>query len=58
VQFSGDISSAQEYWQASTPFQVHPGDRPGWQLVTFTFSNTGPGNAVIYDFYIDPRMSD
>ncbi len=58
VQFSGAISSSVEYWQASTPFQVHPGNLPGWQLVTFTFSNTGLGNAVMYDFYIDPRMSD
>jgi hypothetical protein len=59
VQFSGSISSAQEYWQASSAMQVHPGNLPGWQHVQFTFSNTGPagGNAVIYDFFIDPRMS-
>jgi hypothetical protein len=61
VEFSGAISSSAEVWQLSDPLEVHPGNLPGWQLVRFTFTDTGVGantDALIYDFYIDPRCSD
>ncbi|MGO9899031.1 MAG: hypothetical protein ACLP0J_04920 [Solirubrobacteraceae bacterium] len=61
VAFSGAIGSSAEVWQLSSPLQVHPGNLPGWQLVRFTFTDTAVGvntDSLIYDFYIDPRMSD
>jgi hypothetical protein len=60
VAFSGAINSSAEVWQLSSPLLVQPGILPGWQLVTFTFTDTGVGantDSLIYDFYIDPRMT-
>ena len=61
VAFSGAIGSSAEVWQLSSPLQLHPGNLPGWQLVRFTFTDTAVGvntDSLIYDFYIDPRMSN
>jgi hypothetical protein len=42
----------------SQPLQVHPGNLAGWQQVQFVFGATGTnGDAPVYDFYVDPRMS-
>ncbi len=54
---AGGIKGAGTGWSVSAPFQVHPGNLPGWQLVRFTFASNGKGSdAKIYNFYIDPRM--
>jgi hypothetical protein len=44
-------------WTLSDPFNVHPGNVPGWQLVRFSFVAGGKSSDFqIYDFYVDPRM--
>ncbi len=45
-------------WAPSPQFEVHPGNLSGWQVVQFVFANLSGGNAELYDFYVDPRMSD
>ena len=45
-------------WSPSSPFTVHPGDLPGWQVVQFVFANVSLGDAQLYNFYVDPRMSN
>jgi hypothetical protein len=45
-------------WAPSGVVQVHPGNLPGWQVVQFVFANVSLGNLELYDFYVDPRMSD
>lgn len=57
VDLSGVISGSGQGWTLSNPFQVHPSDTTGWQLVRFAFTGAGV-DAQLYDFYIDPRMSD
>jgi hypothetical protein len=54
---AGSIRGTGAGWSLSAPFQVHPGNLPGWQIVQFTFASGGKGSdAQIYNFYIDPRM--
>ena len=54
---AGGIKGSGTGWSLSNPFQVHPGNLPGWQLVRFTLTANGKANdAQIYNFYIDPRM--
>ena len=54
---AGSIKGSGTGWSLSDPFQVHPGNLPGWQLVRFTLAANGKaGDAQLYDFYIDPRM--
>ena len=54
---AGGIRGTGSGWSLSNPFQVHPGNLAGWQLVRFTFASNGKGgDAQIYNFYIDPRM--
>jgi hypothetical protein len=54
---AGGIKGSGTNWSISSPFQVHPGNLPGWQLVRFTLASNGKGSdAKIYNFYIDPRM--
>ncbi len=54
---AGSIKGSGTGWSLSNPFQVHPGNLPGWQLVRFTLSANGKASdAQIYNFYIDPRM--
>lgn len=45
-------------WTPSSTLTVHPGNLPGWQIVQFVFANVSTGDAKLYDFYVDPRMSD
>ena len=45
-------------WAPSGVVQVHPGNLPGWQVVQFVFVNLSVGDLQLYDFYVDPRMSD
>ena len=54
---SGTIGGSST-WAPSARFTVHPGDLPGWQVVQFVFANLSPGDVQLYDFYVDPRMSD
>jgi hypothetical protein len=54
---AGSIKGTGTGWSVSNPFQVHPGNLPGWQLVRFTLASNGKSSdAKIYNFYIDPRM--
>ena len=54
---AGGIKGTGTDWSVSHPFQVHPGNLPGWQLVRFTLASNGKASdAKIYNFYIDPRM--
>jgi hypothetical protein len=54
---SGELDGSSA-WAPSGVVQVHPGDLPGWQVVQFAFVNLSVGNLQLYDFYVDPRMSD
>jgi hypothetical protein len=55
---AGFIVGTAPGWSLSNPFQVHPGNAAGWQLVRFTFVSFGLlSNAQMYNFYIDPRMA-
>ena len=47
----------QSAWTLSNPFNIHPGNLPGWQLVRFTLVPGGKSSDFqVYDFYVDPRM--
>lgn len=53
----GQVHGTQSAWTASNPFNVHPGDLPGWQLVQFTLTASGKSSDFqIYNFWVDPRM--
>jgi hypothetical protein len=53
----GQVHGTQSDWTASNPFNVHPGNVPGWQLVQFTLTAGGKSsNFQIYNFWVDPRM--
>lgn len=54
---SGALGGAST-WAPSGIVQVHPGNLPGWQVVQFVFVNLSVGDLQLYDFYVDPRMSD
>ena len=48
----------QSAWTLSNPFNIDPGDMPGWQLVRFTFVGSKKSDTQLYNFYVDPRMHD
>lgn len=53
----GQVHGQQSAWTASNPFNVQPGNLPGWQLVRFTLIPGGKtSDFQIYNFYVDPRM--
>ena len=53
----GQVHGSQSDWTASNPFNVHPGNVPGWQLVQFTLTAGGKSSDFqIYNFWVDPRM--
>ena len=53
----GQVHGTQSAWTASNPFNVHPGNLPGWQMVQFTFTPGGKtSDFQIYNFWVDPRM--
>jgi hypothetical protein len=53
----GQVHGTQSAWTASNPFNVHPGNLPGWQLVQFTLTPGGKSSDFqIYNFWVDPRM--
>jgi hypothetical protein len=57
-QLSGVLQGAGAGFDLSSPLQVYPGSKPGWQMVQFIFGSTGAGaDGQIYNFYVDPRMS-
>jgi hypothetical protein len=59
VELSGLISSSGSGFNPSNPFNVHPGNLSGWQLVQFVFVGIGVNSDdQLYNFYVDPRMSD
>ncbi len=58
LQLSGMMQGAGSGFTLSKPLQVHPGNLAGWQQVQFLFGATGTkGDAKVYNFYVDPRMS-
>jgi hypothetical protein len=58
MQLSGIIQGSGSGFTLSAPLQVHPGNLAGWQQVQFLFGATGTGgDAQVYNFYVDPRMS-
>jgi hypothetical protein len=53
----GQVHGTQSDWTASNPFNVHPGNVPGWQVVQFTLTPGGKSSDFqIYNFWVDPRM--
>ena len=53
----GQVHGTQSAWTASDPFNVHPGNLPGWQLVQFRLTPGGTrSDFQIYNFWVDPRM--
>jgi hypothetical protein len=53
----GQVHGQQSAWTLSNPFNVHPGNLPGWQLMRFTLVPGGRSSDFqVYDFYVDPRM--
>ena len=56
-QNTGQVHGKGTSWTLSNPFNLHPGNRPGWQMVQFTFVPGGKtSDFQIYNFYVDPRM--
>jgi len=56
-QNTGQVHGNGTAWTLSNPFQVHPGNLPGWQMVQFTLVPGGKtSDFQIYNFYVDPRM--
>jgi hypothetical protein len=59
LRLSGTLGGDDSSWSLSDPLEVHPGLLPGWSLVRFVFADESRGgDAQIYNFYVDPRMSD
>jgi hypothetical protein len=53
----GQVHGTQSAWTASHPFNVHPGNLPGWQMVQFTLTAGGKSSDFqISNFWVDPRM--
>jgi hypothetical protein len=56
-QGSGQVHGSKTAWTTSPAFGIHPGNKPGWQLVRFTLVGGGrTSDFQVYDFYVDPRM--
>lgn len=56
-QNTGQVHGQQSAWTLSTPFNIHPGNLPGWQLVRFTLVPGGKSSDFqVYNLYVDPRM--
>jgi hypothetical protein len=58
LQPSGIMTANGGNWAPSNLLQVHPGSQPGWQLVQFVFGYLGGTSAQLYNFGVDPWMSD
>jgi hypothetical protein len=57
AQTTGQVHGQQSSWTLSDPFNVHPGNLTGWQLMRFTLVPGGKhSDFQIYDFYVDPKM--
>jgi hypothetical protein len=55
----GQVHGQQSAWTLSNPFNVHPGNLPGWQLMRFTLVPDGNSSDFqVYNFYVDPHMHD
>ncbi len=55
VQNIARVNGVGNAWTLSDPVGLRPGDAPGWQLVTFTFTARGHNDEFqIYNFYVDP----
>jgi len=53
----GQVHGQHTAWTLSNPFNLHPGNLPGWQLVRFTLVPGGRSSEFqVYNFYVDPRM--
>jgi hypothetical protein len=53
----GQVHGQQSAWTLSNPFNIHPGNLPGWQLMRFTLVPGGTSSDYqVYDFYVDPHM--
>jgi hypothetical protein len=51
------VHGSKTAWTTSPAFRIHPGNKPGWQLVRFTLVGGGrTSDFQVYDFYVDPRM--
>lgn len=56
-QNTGQVHGDHSGWTLSSPINLHPGNRPGWQVVRFTFTAGGKtSDFQIYNFWVDPRM--
>jgi hypothetical protein len=58
-QNTGQVHGQQNNWTTSDPVNIQPSNQSGWQLARFTFVPGGrTSDFQIYNFYVDPRMSD
>ncbi|MGZ6624924.1 MAG: hypothetical protein ACXVE8_04955 [Solirubrobacteraceae bacterium] len=57
AQTAGQVHGQHAAWTLSNPFNIHPGNLPGWQLVRFTLVPGGKSSDFqVYNFYVDPRL--
>jgi hypothetical protein len=57
AQGAGSVHGQHTAWTLSNPFNLHPGNLPGWQLVRFALVPGGKSSDFqVYDFYVDPRL--
>lgn len=57
AQNTGQVHGQHTAWTLSNPFNIHPGNLPGWQLVRFTLVPGGTrSDFQVYDFYVDPHL--
>lgn len=55
----GTVNGQQSNWTLSDSVPLDPGATPGWQLIQFTFAAGGTSSEFqLYNFWVDPRMSD
>jgi hypothetical protein len=53
----GQVHGQQSAWTLSNPFNIHPGNLPGWQLMRFTLVPDGKSSDFqVYNFYVDPHL--
>jgi hypothetical protein len=57
AQNTGQVHGQQTAWTLSTPFNIHPGNLSGWQVVRFALVPGGTkSDFQVYNFYVDPHM--
>jgi hypothetical protein len=57
AQGAGAVHGQKTAWTLSNPFNIHPGNLPGWQLVRFTLVPGGKSSDFqVYNFYVDPHL--